>query len=97
VGQVPAEEHEAAGAVHDRLVGHEALPKSVGNRGTTCGRARDVAVHVQAICSVVQTGGAPPAAATIFLVTSPTRLMSRLVPAAGPSGSSGPTPCLPGG
>ena len=48
----------------------------VGKRGTTFGFFADVTVPLQAIWSVIHTG-LPPAARTIFLVTSPTTLMSR--------------------
>ena len=48
---------------------------SVGKRGTTFGLRADVTVPLQAIWSVIQTG-LPPAARTIFRVTSPTTLMS---------------------
>ena len=66
--------------------------KSDGKRGTTDGRVFVVIVPVHAIWSVVQTG-APPAAPTIFFVTSPTRLMSRFVP----EKPFGRAMCAPGG
>ena len=59
---------------------------AVGKRGTTFGFFADTTVPLQAIWSVIHTG-LPPAACTIFRVTSPTTLMSRF----------GRSECSPGG
>ena len=72
---MPAEEHQAAGAVDDRLVGHEALLPQGGQRGTVSGWSCDGAMPLQAICSVIQTGFVP-AARRILRVMSPTTVMS---------------------
>jgi len=48
---------------------------SVGNRGTCPGFFCDVTTPLHAICKVIHTGFGP-AARIIFLVTSPTTLMS---------------------